>query len=121
MIGSLLLDRRLHEVPALRPEAVDVPRLGQLCPSAPGSRIPGQTINTIKFMILMVMSTTTIPVKPETLARLRAYKLGGSTYDDVLNDLMDDRPPAGFIREHLRRLKEEEFSDWKDVRKRLRL
>jgi hypothetical protein len=72
-------------------------------------------------MILMVMSTTTIPVKPETLARLRAYKLGGSTYDDVLNDLMDDRPPEGFIREHLRRLKEETFSDWKDVRKRLRL
>ena len=72
-------------------------------------------------MISMVMSTATIPVKPETLARLRSYELGGATYDDVLNDLMDDRPPAGFVREHLRRLKEEEFSDWKVVRKRLRL
>ena len=74
-------------------------------------------------MILMAMSTstTTVPVKPETLARLRSYKLGGATYDDVLNELMDDRPPAGFVREHLRRLKEEEFSDWKEVRKRLRL
>ena len=81
----------------------------------------GEAISIIKLMMLMVMATTTIPVKPETLARLRAYKVGGSTYDDVLNDLMDDRPPMGFIREHLRRLKEEEFSDWKDVRKRLRL
>ena len=65
------------------------------------------------------MSTTTISVKPETLARLRSYKLGGATYDDFLSDLMDDRPPADFVREHLRRPKEEEFSDWKDVRKRL--
>jgi len=78
-------------------------------------------INTIKRMILIVMPTTTIPVKRETLARLRSYKVGGATYDDVLNDFMDDRPPTGFIREHLRRLKEEEFSDWKDLRKRLRL
>ena len=80
-----------------------------------------QTINIIKLMILMTMATTTVPVKPETLARLRAYKVGGATYDDVLNYLMDDRPPEGFIREHLRRLKEETFSEWKDVRKRLRL
>ena len=72
-------------------------------------------------MISMIMATTTIPVKQETLARLRSYKIGGATYDDVLNDLMDDQPPEGFIREHLRRLKEETFSDWKDVRKRLRL
>ncbi len=71
-------------------------------------------------MILVVMATTTVPVKPETLARLRSYKVGGATYDDVLNDLMDDRPPAGFIREHLRRLKKETFSDWKDVQKRSR-
>ncbi len=67
----------------------------------------------------MVTSTITIPVKQETLARLRSYKVGGATYDDVLNDLMDDQPPAGFIREHLRRLKET-FSDWKDVQKRSR-
>ena len=79
------------------------------------------TIDTINLMMLIVMPTTTIPVKRETKARLRSYKVGGATYDDVLNDLMDDRPPAGFIREHLRRLKEEEFSDWEDARKRLRL
>ncbi len=68
----------------------------------------------------MAMSTTTIPVKQETLARLRSYKVGGATYDDVLNDLMDDQPPAGFIREHLRRMKEETFSDWKDAQTRSR-
>jgi len=89
--------------------------------AASPSRPQTLTINTINLMMLIVMSTTTIPVKRETLARLRSYKVGGVTYDDVLNDLMDDRPPIGFIREHLRRLKEEEFSDWKDVRKRLRL
>jgi len=72
-------------------------------------------------MMPIGMPTTTIPVKRETWARLRSYRVGGATYDDVLNDLMDDCPPAGFIREHLRRLKEEEFSDWQDVRKRLRL
>ncbi len=68
----------------------------------------------------MAMSTTTIPVKQETLARLRSYKVGGATYDDVLNDLMDDQPPAGFIHEHLRRMKEETFSDWKDAQTRSR-
>ena len=47
------------------------------------------------------MATTTVPVKPETLRRLRLYKVGGTTYDEVLNDLMDDNPPAAFIREHL--------------------
>jgi len=67
------------------------------------------------------MATTTVPVKPETLRRLRAYKVGGTTYDDVLNDLMDDTPPGAFIREHLRRLREEPDIPWREVRKRLRL
>jgi len=88
---------------------------------AQSSAFEGGATSTINLMMPIAMATTKTPVKPETLARLRAYKLGGSTYDDVLNDLMDNRPPAGFIREHLRRLKEEEFSDWKDVRRRLRL
>jgi len=67
------------------------------------------------------MATTTVPVKHETLRRLRQYKLGGSTYDEVLNDLMDDNPPVAFIREHLRRLHEEPDIPWREVRKRLRL
>jgi len=67
------------------------------------------------------MATTTVPVRPETLRRLRAYKVGGATYDDVLNNLMDDTPPEAFIREHLRRLREEPDIPWHVVRKRLRL
>ena len=72
-------------------------------------------------MIVAMMVTTTVPVKPETLRRLRSYKVGGTTYDEVLNDLMDDNPPGTFIREHLRRLREEPDIPWSDVRKRLRL
>jgi len=67
------------------------------------------------------MATTTVPVKPETLQRLRLYKIGGTTYDDVLNELMDDSPPGTFVREHLRRLREEPDIPWSKVRKRLRL
>src|SRR5205807_6306772 len=89
--------------------------------SGPDLHYRATTIITINLMMLIAMPTMTIPVKRETWARLRSYKVGGATYDDVLNDLMDDRPSAGFVRDHLRRLKEEEFSDWEDVRKRLRL
>jgi len=77
----------------------------------------------INMMVVIVamMATTTVPVKPETLRRLRSYKVGGTTYDEVLNDLMDDNPPGGFIREHLRRLREEPDIPWSEVRKRLKL
>ena len=71
--------------------------------------------------IVLMMATTTQPVKAETLRRLRSYRVGGTTSDDVLNDLMDDTPPGAFIREHLRRLREEPDVPWRDVRKRLRL
>jgi hypothetical protein len=67
------------------------------------------------------MATTTVPVKPETLRRLRLYKVGGTTYDEVLNDFMDDSPPDAFVREHLRRLHEEPDIPWREVRKRLRV
>ncbi len=67
------------------------------------------------------MATTTVPVKRETLRRLRLYKVGGTTYDEVLNDFMDDNPPDAFVREHLRRLREEPDVPWREVRKRLRL
>ena len=73
------------------------------------------------IMIVMMMATTTVPVKPETLRRLQSYKSGGATYDDVLNDFMDDTPPDAFVREHLRRLREEPDIPWREVRKRLRL
>lgn len=66
------------------------------------------------------MATTTVPVKPETLRRLRLYKIGGTTYDEVSHDLMDDGPPETFVREHLRRLREEPDIPWSTARKRLR-
>ena len=78
------------------------------------------TINMMA-VIVMMMATTTVPVKQETLRRLRSYKIGGTTYDEVLNDLMDDNPPGPFVREHLRRLREEPDIPWSVVRKRLRL
>lgn len=68
-----------------------------------------------------IMSFTTVPVKPETLRRLRSYKTGGKSFDEVLNDLMDEFPPENWIKEHLRRLREEESVPWREVKKRLRL
>ncbi|MEM3086488.1 MAG: hypothetical protein QXO51_01420 [Halobacteria archaeon] len=67
------------------------------------------------------MPLTTVSLKPETLASLRAYKVGGASYDDVLNDLMDDHPPATFVQEHLRRLREEERSDWESAKRKLKV
>ena len=61
---------------------------------------------------------TTLPVKPETLERLRRYKTMGASYDQVLNDLMDLHPPAEFVREHLRRLEHEERVGWAEVKKK---
>lgn len=63
---------------------------------------------------------TTVTVQPATLERLRQYKAGGKTYDDVLNELMDALPPRRFLEAHLKALKEEEFSDWRSVKKRAR-
>lgn len=71
--------------------------------------------------LMTVMTFTSVPVKPETLRRLRGYKAGGASYDDVLNDLMDTHPPAAFLREHVRRLHEEERVSWASVKRKLRL
>ncbi len=67
------------------------------------------------------MPLTTVSLKPGTLTALRAYKVGGASFDDVINELMDEHPPAAFIREHLRRLREEERYDWKSVKRELNL
>lgn len=68
---------------------------------------------------MTLMTFTTVPVKPETLRRLRAYKIGGKTYDDVLNEFMDENPPAEFLAEHIRRLKDKTLP-WADVKRRLK-
>ena len=69
----------------------------------------------------MASAVTTVPVKADTLRRLRGYKTGGSSFDQVLNDLMDEIPPSSFIQEHLRRLQEEETVDWAHLKARLKL
>lgn len=67
---------------------------------------------------MRLMSFTSVPVKPETLRRLRHYKIAGASFDEVLNELMDDHAPETFLREHLRRLREEERVSWAKVKAR---
>lgn len=64
---------------------------------------------------------TSLPVRPETLRRLKGYKFGGASYDAVINDLLDAHPPEEFFIEHLRRLREEPRRPWSGIRNELRL
>ncbi|HLF17181.1 MAG TPA: hypothetical protein VI796_07110 [Candidatus Thermoplasmatota archaeon] len=64
---------------------------------------------------------TSLSVKPSTLRELRAYKMGGMTYDDVLRELMDEVPPAKFIEWHLQQVRDEPRVGWDDVKKRFKL
>lgn len=57
-------------------------------------------------------SFTSLSLKPETLRRLRSYKVGGKTYDDVLNAFMDETPTAAFWKEMDRQMKEEPRLLW---------
>jgi hypothetical protein len=58
---------------------------------------------------------TTIPVHRQTLERLRAYKVGGSTYDELINDLLATHPPEEFFLEHVRRLRGEKRRPWREI------
>jgi len=64
---------------------------------------------------------TTIPVRKETLDKLRGYKVGGATYDDLINDLLAVHPPEEFFLEHLRRLRGEKSRPWVEIREELEL
>lgn len=64
---------------------------------------------------------TTLPVRTDTLRRLKGYKVGGVSYDQLLNDLLDAHPPEEFFLEHLRRLKREPRRAWAAIRKELDL
>lgn len=64
---------------------------------------------------------TTLPVRRETLRRLRGYKVGGVSYDQLLNDLLDAHPPEEFFLEHLRRLRQDTRRPWSKIRKELDL
>jgi hypothetical protein len=61
---------------------------------------------------------TTVPVKPETLRRLRAYKVGGKTYDDVLNSFMDETPTEAFWKEMDRQMREEPRLTWDKAKRK---
>lgn len=78
------------------------------------------TIITIMAKSAPRTTFTTVPVKPETLRRLRSYKVGGKTYDDVLNEFMDETPTVEFWKEMDRRSREPDIP-WEDVKRKLRL
>lgn len=59
---------------------------------------------------------TTIPVRRQTLERLRAYKVGGASYDDLINDLLATHPPEEFFLEHVRRLRGEKRRPWREIK-----
>jgi hypothetical protein len=67
----------------------------------------------------------TVAMRPETYARLKAYKMGNTTYDKVLNQLMDALPleevSEAEIKEIRRRMKDIKGGgrDWREVRKAL--
>lgn len=69
------------------------------------------------------MGYKTIPVTKETWERLRDYKMGGATYDEVLNELMKSVPievvSERVIREHYERMRTFEGRPWREaLRKR---
>lgn len=43
----------------------------------------------------------TIPVRRSTWDRFRAYRMGGASYDDVLNDLMEQVPLEVYAAKYL--------------------
>jgi hypothetical protein len=41
---------------------------------------------------------TTISLRPDTVRQLQLYKTGGKTWDDVLEEFMDNFAPEEFVR-----------------------
>lgn len=64
-----------------------------------------------------------VAVRRATFERLKDYKMGGATFDEVLNQLMDALPleevSQEVLREHRRSLRGFKGRDWKEVRKSL--
>ena len=65
----------------------------------------------------------TVAMRRQTYERLRNYKMGGSTFDKVLNELMDAYPlevvSAEFLREVKHRSRTFKGRPWREVRKSL--
>lgn len=68
----------------------------------------------------MKIAYRNVPVREDTYERLKAYKMGGATFDEVVNDLMNHLPlekvSAKELRLHKRRMKTFRGQDWKEVR-----
>ena len=47
----------------------------------------------------------TVPVRRGTWDRLKAYRMGGASYDDVLNELMDHYPLDAYVAQYLAKRK----------------
>ena len=64
-----------------------------------------------------------VAMRKDTFERLRSYKMGGGTFDQVLNELMDALPleevAQSVLEEHRRRMKTFEGREWRGVRKSL--
>lgn len=43
----------------------------------------------------------TIPVRRSTWERFKSYRMGGASYDEVLNDLMDQVPLEAYASRYL--------------------
>jgi hypothetical protein len=73
---------------------------------------------------IVTIVTTTITVSERTRRRLAGYKHGESTFDDVLNALMDRVPledlVAEQVDEHYRRLKDFQGVSAKEFKAKLR-
>ncbi len=63
------------------------------------------------------MGYKTIPVTKETWDRLKDYKMGGATYDEVLAELMRSVPletvAARVIKEHYERMRTRKGRPWR--------
>lgn len=79
------------------------------------------SIISIMTIVAQRRRYTTVPVREETLRKLKGYKVGGATYDDLINDLLAVHPPEEFFLEHVRRLRGEPRRPWKEIREELDL
>jgi len=65
------------------------------------------------------MRYRTVNVRPATYERLKMYQIGGRSFSDVLDSLMETVEPDEFykraIRIHRRRMREVEKGDWLPV------
>jgi len=63
---------------------------------------------------------TSVPVRATTLNALRAYRVGGKSYDEIILDFIEGNPPESFWKEIERRSKQPDIS-LEEVQRRLGL